>query len=145
MAHVHAFGQVAPAAAGIIHLGATSCFVGTGFNWGYLTIGDNADLIFLREGCDLLITKLVNAIDKLARFAVQYKDMPTLGWTHFQPAQLTTVGKRASLWLQVQLQWSRLILGTSLGSPQSKSSKRRHWISRREGNYRHPSLFPSPL
>jgi adenylosuccinate lyase len=63
--------------------------------------GDNADLIFLREGCDLLITKLVNAIEKLSRFAMQYKDLPTLGWTHFQPAQLTTVGKRATLWLQV--------------------------------------------
>ena len=90
MAHVHAFGQAAPAAAGIIHLGATSCFV-----------GDNADLIFLREGCDLLITKLVNAIEKLSRFAIEYKALPTLGWTHFQPAQLTTVGKRACLWLQV--------------------------------------------
>jgi len=66
--------------------------------------GDNADLIFLREGCDLLITKLVNAIDKLAKFAIQHKDLPTLGWTHFQPAQLTTVGKRASLWLQVHPQ-----------------------------------------
>ena len=64
-------------------------------------VGDNADLIFLREGCDLLITKLVNAIDKLSRFAMEYKDLPTLGWTHFQPAQLTTVGKRACLWLQV--------------------------------------------
>lgn len=64
-------------------------------------IGDNADLIFLREGCDILITKLVNAIDKLSKFAMGYKDLPTLGWTHFQPAQLTTVGKRACLWLQV--------------------------------------------
>lgn len=63
--------------------------------------GDNADLIFLREGCDLLISKLVNAIDKLSRFALKYKDLPTLAWTHFQPAQPTTVGKRASLWLQV--------------------------------------------
>jgi adenylosuccinate lyase len=66
-----------------------------------LITGDNADLIFLREGCDLLITKLVNAIEKLSRFAMQYKDLPTLGWTHFQPAQLTTLGKRATLWLQV--------------------------------------------
>jgi len=63
--------------------------------------GDNADLIFLREGCDLLISKLVNTIHKLSLFALQYKDMPTLGWTHFQPAQLTTVGKRACLWIQV--------------------------------------------
>ena len=67
-------------------------------------VGDNADLIFLREGCDILITKLVNAIDKLSRFALQHKDLPTLGWTHFQPAQLTTVGKRACLWLQ-ELLW----------------------------------------
>jgi len=78
-------------------------------------VGDNADLIFLREGCDLLITKLVNAINKLAQFAVQYKDLPTLGWTHFQPAQLTTVGKRASLWLQVSYQPASLRLGTPLG------------------------------
>ena len=67
----------------------------------WLRTGDNADLIFLREGCDLLITKLVNAIHKLSAFAMEYKDLPTLGWTHFQPAQLTTVGKRACLWLQV--------------------------------------------
>jgi adenylosuccinate lyase len=67
-------------------------------------VGDNADLIFLREGCDILITKLVNAIDKLSKFAMEYKDLPTLGWTHFQPAQLTTVGKRATLWLQ-ELLW----------------------------------------
>jgi len=73
-----------------------------------LRIGDNADLIFLREGCDILITKLVNAIDKLSQFAMGYKDLPTLGWTHFQPAQLTTVGKRACLWLQVPpLRWKR--------------------------------------
>jgi adenylosuccinate lyase len=107
MAHVHAFGQVAPAAAGIIHLGATSCFV-----------GDNADLIFLREGCDLLITKLINAIEKLSRFAWEYKGLPTLGWTHFQPAQLTTVGKRACLWLQVLLpQQNPSTPKASLGKP----------------------------
>ncbi|CAN6600500.1 hypothetical protein TRVA0_001S08944 [Trichomonascus vanleenenianus] len=93
MAHVHVFGQSAPAAAGIIHLGATSCFV-----------TDNADLIFLRRGLDILIPKLVNVIDRLSKFALQYKDMPVLGWTHFQPAQLTTVGKRATLWLQ-ELLW----------------------------------------
>ncbi|QPG75315.1 adenylosuccinase ade13 [Brettanomyces nanus] len=93
MAHVHVFGETCPAAAGIIHLGATSCFV-----------TDNADLIFLRDAYDLLIEKLVNVIDRLAKFAFEYKDMPTLGWTHFQPAQLTTVGKRACLWLQ-ELLW----------------------------------------
>lgn len=93
MAHVHVFGETCPAAAGIIHLGATSCFV-----------TDNADLIFLRDAYDLLIAKLVNVINKLGKFALEYKDMPVLGWTHFQPAQLTTVGKRACLWLQ-ELLW----------------------------------------
>ncbi|KAK9382592.1 L-Aspartase-like protein [Kockiozyma suomiensis] len=93
MSHVHVYGVAAPAAAGIIHLGATSCYV-----------TDNADLIFLRDACDILIKRLVNVIQKLSEFAVQYKDMPVLGWTHFQPAQLTTVGKRATLWLQ-ELLW----------------------------------------
>ncbi|KAL7266860.1 adenylosuccinase ade13 [Rhizina undulata] len=89
MAHVHAFGQVAPAAAGIIHLGATSCYV-----------TDNADLIFLRKGLDLLLPKLANVIHKLSLFALEHKDLATLGYTHYQPAQLTTVGKRVCLWLQ---------------------------------------------
>ncbi|KAJ8104126.1 L-Aspartase-like protein [Lipomyces tetrasporus] len=93
MSHVHVYGVAAPAAAGVIHLGATSCFV-----------TDNADLIFLRDACDLLLTKLVNVIDRLSVFALEYKDMPVLGWTHFQPAQLTTVGKRATLWIQ-ELLW----------------------------------------
>ncbi|SCU81426.1 LANO_0B03048g1_1 [Lachancea nothofagi CBS 11611] len=93
MAHVHAFGQTCPSAAGIIHLGATSCFV-----------TDNADLIFLRDAYDLLIPKLVNVIDRLAKFAVEWKDLPVLGWTHFQPAQLTTLGKRVTLWVQ-ELLW----------------------------------------
>lgn len=89
MAHVHAYGQVAPAAAGIIHWGATSC---------YCT--DNADLIFLRDGLDILIPKLAVVVDKLAAFANEYKDLPCLGFTHGQPAQLVTVGKRATLWIQ---------------------------------------------
>ncbi|KAL4948926.1 Cullin repeat-like-containing domain protein [Aspergillus filifer] len=89
MAHVHAYGQVAPAAAGIIHWGATSC---------YCT--DNADLIFLRDGLNILIPKLAVVIDKLSDFARQYKDLPCLGFTHGQPAQLVTVGKRACLWIQ---------------------------------------------
>ncbi|KAK9332950.1 L-Aspartase-like protein [Lipomyces starkeyi] len=93
MSHVHVYGVAAPSAAGIIHLGATSCFV-----------TDNADLIFLRDACDLLVAKLVNVIDRLSAFALEYKDMPVLGWTHFQPAQLTTVGKRATLWIQ-ELLW----------------------------------------
>ncbi|KAI5449397.1 adenylosuccinase ade13 [Naganishia albida] len=93
MAHVHTFGTVAPAAAGIIHLGATSCYV-----------TDNADLIFLREGLGLLLPKLATVISRLTDFAEQYKSLPTLGFTHFQPAQLTTVGKRATLWIQ-ELLW----------------------------------------
>ncbi|TFY65324.1 hypothetical protein EVJ58_g2051 [Rhodofomes roseus] len=93
MAHVHTFGQVAPAAAGIIHLGATSCYV-----------TDNADLIFIREALTMLFKKLAVVIDRFSVFAAQYRDLPTLGFTHFQPAQLTTVGKRTTLWLQ-ELLW----------------------------------------
>ncbi|GAW02049.1 adenylosuccinate lyase [Lentinula edodes] len=93
MAHVYTFGTVAPAAAGIIHLGATSCYV-----------TDNADLIFLRDGLDYLIRSLYVLISRLSAFASKYRDLPTLGFTHFQPAQLTTVGKRATLWIQ-ELLW----------------------------------------
>jgi adenylosuccinate lyase len=93
MAHVHVFGVVAPTAAPFIHLGATSCYV-----------TDNADLIFLRKGLDLLLPKLAIVIHRLAAFAHKYKDLPTLGFTHMQPAQLTTVGKRATLWIQ-ELLW----------------------------------------
>lgn len=89
MAHVHAFEEAAPAAKGVIHLGATSQYV-----------VDNADLIIMREGLRLLCQKLAAAISALADFAVKWKDLPTLGYTHFQPAQLTTVGKRATLWAQ---------------------------------------------
>ncbi|KAJ1927664.1 adenylosuccinase ade13 [Tieghemiomyces parasiticus] len=93
MAHVHAFGVVCPKAAPIIHLGATSCFV-----------TDNADLLILRDGLDILIRKLAQTIDSLTQFAVVHRALPTLGFTHFQPAQLTTVGKRATLWVQ-ELLW----------------------------------------
>ncbi|TFY61707.1 hypothetical protein EVG20_g6960 [Dentipellis fragilis] len=93
MAHVHTFGVVAPAAAGIIHLGATSCYV-----------TDNADLIFLRTALTMVLRKLAVVIERFAAFAKQYGDLPTLGFTHFQPAQLTTVGKRATLWIQ-ELLW----------------------------------------
>ncbi len=89
MAHVHTYGDVAPLAKGIIHLGATSAFV-----------GDNTDLIQMRDGLLLIRKQLVNVMKNLADFAIQYKDLPTLGFTHYQPAQLTTVGKRATLWLQ---------------------------------------------
>lgn len=87
MAHVHTFGLAAPKAAPIIHLGATSC-----------DITDNADLIILRQAMQLLAEKLACLLDRLGRFAKQYRALPTLGFTHFQPAQLTTVGKRACLW-----------------------------------------------
>jgi adenylosuccinate lyase len=89
MAHVHAFGDVAPAAKGIIHLGATSAYV-----------TDNADLILMRRGLDLLRGRVITALQALAAFARTWRDEPTLGYTHLQPAQLTTVGKRATLWMQ---------------------------------------------
>jgi adenylosuccinate lyase len=89
MAHVHAFGDVAPAAKPFIHLGATSAFV-----------TDNADLILMRRGLDLLRGRLIGALRSLAAFARQWRDEATLGYTHLQPAQLTTVGKRATLWMQ---------------------------------------------
>src|SRR5438270_9566692 len=89
MAHVHTFEEAAPAAKGVIHLGATSQYV-----------VDNADLIIMREGMKILAGRLANAIDALGTFAIKWKDLPTLGYTHFQPAQLTTVGKRATLWAQ---------------------------------------------
>jgi len=89
MAHVHTFGTAAPKAMAIIHLGATSAYV-----------GDNTDLIQIKEGLSILKKKLINVMDGLAKFSNEYKDLPTLGFTHFQAAQLTTVGKRATLWLQ---------------------------------------------
>ncbi|MDL2250335.1 adenylosuccinate lyase [Lachnospiraceae bacterium OttesenSCG-928-J05] len=89
MAHVHAYGVQCPKAKGIIHLGATSCYV-----------GDNTDIIVMSEALALVEKKLVNVIAKLSDFARKYKDQATLGFTHFQPAQPTTVGKRATLWLQ---------------------------------------------
>ena len=89
MAHVYAYGKVAPSAAGIIHLGATSCYV-----------TDNADLILYREGLRYLRQELLGVMANLAAFAKEHRAMPTLGYTHYQPAQLVTVGKRATLWLQ---------------------------------------------
>ena len=88
MAHVHTYGELCPKAMPIIHLGATSCYV-----------GDNTDVILMREGLILVHNKLVQVLDALAKFAREYKALPTLGFTHFQAAQLVTVGKRASLWM----------------------------------------------
>ena len=88
MAHVHTFGYQCPKAAGIIHLGATSCYV-----------GDNTDIIQMREGLELVRDKLVQVLNALGKFAARYKALPTLGFTHFQAAQMVTVGKRATLWM----------------------------------------------
>ena len=89
MSHVYAYGVQCPKAKGIIHLGATSCYV-----------GDNTDIIIMAEALKLVRTKLVNVIAELAKFAEEQKNQPTLAFTHFQPAQPTTVGKRATLWMQ---------------------------------------------
>ena len=89
MAHIYAFGKAAPSAAGIIHLGATSCYV-----------TDNADLILYRDALIYIRSELLSVIKNLSEFAEQYKEIPTLGYTHYQPAQLVTIGKRASLWIQ---------------------------------------------
>ena len=89
MAHVYAYGLVCPKAKGIIHLGATSCYV-----------TDNADIIIMKQGLELIKNKLQAAISGLAQFAEEHRALPTLGFTHFQPAQPTTVGKRACLWIQ---------------------------------------------
>ncbi|WP_024834602.1 adenylosuccinate lyase [Ruminiclostridium josui] len=89
MSHVHAFGELCPDAKPIIHLGATSCYV-----------GDNTDIIIMNEALKLVKSKMLILIKKLSDFAIEYKDLPTLGFTHYQPAQLVTVGKRATLWIQ---------------------------------------------
>ena len=104
MSHVYAYGQQCPKAAGIIHLGATSCYV-----------GDNTDVIVMTEALQLVRKKLINVIDELAKFADKYKDLPTLAFTHFQPAQPTTVGKRATLWTQeflMDLEDLEYVMGT---------------------------------
>lgn len=99
MAHVHTYGEQCPNAKGIIHLGATSAFV-----------GDNTDVIVMKEASLLIKNKLINLMNKMSEFSVKYKSLPTLGYTHFQPAQMTTVGKRASLWLyDIYLDYTNLI------------------------------------
>lgn len=112
MAHVHVFGNQCPKAAPIIHLGATSCYVGDNtviyiyrkeisskHSLLRYTLSFFKDLIVLRQGFDILLPKLANVLSRLAKFAMTYRELPTLGFTHLQPAQLTTVGKRATLWL----------------------------------------------
>ncbi|MEA3364253.1 MAG: lyase family protein, partial [Candidatus Hydrogenedentes bacterium] len=89
MAHIYAYASVVPKAKPIIHLGVTSCFV-----------GDNTDLILIREGLQIILNKAVNVLSRLADFAKNWKDLPTLGYTHYQPAQVVTLGKRACLWAQ---------------------------------------------
>ncbi|MCK5861237.1 MAG: adenylosuccinate lyase [Candidatus Hydrogenedentes bacterium] len=89
MAHIHAYGDAAPEARGIIHLGATSCYV-----------GDNTDLILMREALELILDKIAATVSRLKAFSLEYKELATLGFTHYQPAQLVTVGKRACLWTQ---------------------------------------------
>ena len=113
MSHVYAYGLQCPKAAGIIHLGATSCYV-----------GDNTDLIILREAAQLVVKKAVQVVRNLSAFAGRWKDTPCLGYTHLQPAQLTTVGKRAALWInellmdidELEFRLSRLQLLGSKGT-----------------------------
>lgn len=119
MSHVYAYGVQCPKAKAIIHLGATSCYV-----------GDNTDIIIMTEGLKLIRKKLVNVIYRLKIFADEYKNLPTLGFTHFQPAQLTTVGKRACLWIQellmdledVEYQLSKVKLLGSKGTTGTQAS-----------------------
>lgn len=119
MAHIHAYGDQCPGAMPIIHLGATSCYV-----------GDNTDIILMREGLCLIRDKLVKVLGYLADFADRYKALPTLGFTHFQPAQLVTVGKRAALWMndllldldEVEHRISRMALLGSKGTTGTQAS-----------------------
>lgn len=119
MSHVYAYGVQCPKAKGIIHLGATSCYV-----------GDNTDVIIMTEGLRLIRKKLINLMDALSKFALEYKDLPCLAFTHFQPAQPTTLGKRASLWLQevlmdyeaIEFQLSQMKLLGSKGTTGTQAS-----------------------
>ncbi len=126
MSHVYAYGQQCPKAKGIIHLGATSCYV-----------GDNTDLIIMTEGLKLVRKKLINVMAELAKFADKYKNQPTLAFTHFQPAQPTTVGKRATLWLNelcLDLEDLDHVLSTMklLGSKEPPVPRQVSWNSLRE-------------
>ncbi|HHY24211.1 MAG TPA: adenylosuccinate lyase [Clostridiaceae bacterium] len=128
MAHVHAYGEQCPKARGIIHLGATSCYV-----------CDNTDIIIMKEGLLLIKAKVLAIIKKLSEFALKYKDMPTLGFTHLQPAQPVTVGKRACLWVQdliIDLEDLEYILSNMklLGS-KGTTGTQASFIDLFEGNY----------
>ena len=123
MSHVYAYGLQCPNAKGIIHLGATSCYV-----------GDNTDIILMTEALKLVRKKLVNVMAELASFAEKYKDQPTLAFTHFQPAQPTTVGKRATLWLmELKLDLDDLDLSLiHICSPNTRSAMhKRHMREKR--------------
>ena len=119
MAHIHAYGEQCPKAMPIIHLGATSCYV-----------GDNTDVILMREGLTFLRDKLVKILGYLGDFSDKYKSLPTLGFTHFQAAQMVTVGKRATLWMndllmdleEVEYRISRLALLGSKGTTGTQAS-----------------------
>ena len=117
MAHVHTFGELCPNAMPIIHLGATSCYV-----------GDNTDVILMREALCLVRDELVRVLAALAEFADKYKALPTLGFTHFQPAQLVTVGKRATLWMNELLmdltRWSTASTTCSCWAPRGPPAPR---------------------
>ncbi len=124
MAHVHVFGAAAPAAKGIIHWGATSAYV-----------TDNTDLIQMREGLALVERRLVATLRKLRAFALAHRDLPALAYTHFQPGQPTTVGKRATLWASDLLMDLEEVRAVGAGPA----------LSRRQGRDRHPGLLPAPL
>ncbi len=121
MSHVYAYGQQCPNAKGIIHLGATSCYV-----------GDNTDIILMSEALEIVKKKLINVIAELAKFADAHKSLPTLAFTHFQPAQPTTVGKRATLWMQefeMDLEDLEYVLGSLklLGSKGTPVRRQAFW------------------
>ncbi|KAK8066498.1 hypothetical protein PG997_013245 [Apiospora hydei] len=118
MAHVHAFGQVAPEAAGIIHYGATSCYV-----------TDNAELILMKNALELIMPKLAKVIYNLRAFALEWKDEPTLGYTHYQPAQMITVGKRACQWIQMLMMGQSGKHRASIPRPEVQRCPRHHWYT----------------
>ena len=124
MAHVHTYGECCPKARGIIHLGATSCYV-----------GDNTDVIIMREGLKILLSKLLEVLRSLSAFAEEYKGMPTLAYTHYQPAQPTTVGKRATLWANDIL----------MDIEESGKADGRAEAAGQQGHHRYPGQLPGAV